>query len=150
MSFLISSANSNRFFLVSWCFLAGNQSYFLFPIGKFRYQEMCHSTLEPLLLVQIRLYLLKMLLLLLCKKIPKKLYLSIFRSINTKLFHISDWFATILKLANVDSVPQDIDGQDVSEAVFGDDPSPRKMVVNEFSQLTTLNKERIVSWCHPN
>ena len=82
-----------------------------------------------------------MLLLLLCKKIPKNIYLSISRSINAKLFHISDWFATILKLANVDFVPQDIDGQDISEAVFGDDPSPRKMVVNEFSQLTTLNKE---------
>ena len=63
------------------------------------------------------------------------------RSVNTKLFHITDWFATILKLANVDSFPEDIDGHDIFEAVFGDEPSPRKMVVNEFSQFTTLNKE---------
>ena len=57
------------------------------------------------------------------------------------MFHISDWFATILNLANVGSIPEDIDGHDISRAVFGDEPSPRKMVANEFSQLTTLNKE---------
>ena len=39
------------------------------------------------------------------------------------------------------SIPEDIDGHDIFKAVFGDEPSPRKMVVNEFSQLTTLNKE---------
>ena len=44
-------------------------------------------------------------------------------------------------MANIASFPEDIDGHDIFEAVFGDEPSPRKMVVNEFSQLTTLNKE---------
>ena len=30
--------------MFSWCFLPGNQSFFLFPARKFRYQEMCHSS----------------------------------------------------------------------------------------------------------
>ena len=47
---------------------------------------------------------------------------------------------TILDLAQVDEndVPEDIDGFDQTNAIFGDEPSPRKMVVNEFSTLSVL------------
>ena len=47
---------------------------------------------------------------------------------------MTDWMPTILNLAQASSgsVPNDIDGFDQTEAIFGDEPSPRKMVVNEF------------------
>ena len=56
------------------------------------------------------------------------------------MIHITDWFPTILDLAQVDAndVPKDIDGFVQSDAIFGDEPSPRKMVVNEFSTLSNL------------
>ena len=46
---------------------------------------------------------------------------------------MTDWMPTILNLAQASgSVPNDIDGFDQTEAIFGDEPSARKMVVNEF------------------
>ena len=56
------------------------------------------------------------------------------------MIHITDWFPTILDLAQVDAndVPKDIDGFVQSDSIFGDEPSPRKMVVNEFSTLSNL------------
>ena len=56
------------------------------------------------------------------------------------MIHITDWFPTILDLAQVDEndVPKNIDGFDQTSAIFGDEPSPRKMVVNEFSTLSNL------------
>ena len=46
---------------------------------------------------------------------------------------MTDWMPTILNLAQAsESVPNDIDGFDQTEAIFGDEPSARKMVVNEF------------------
>ena len=56
------------------------------------------------------------------------------------MIHITDWFPTILNLAQVDQndAPKNIDGFDQTSAIFGDEPSPRKMVVNEFSTLSNL------------
>ena len=60
------------------------------------------------------------------------------RTMNDKLIHITDWLPTILNLAQVNDIPKDIDGFVQSNAIFKDEPSPRKMVVNEFSTLSNL------------
>ena len=59
---------------------------------------------------------------------------------NDKLIHITDWLPTILNLAQVNEndIPKDIDGFVQSNAIFEDELSPRKMVVNEFSTLSNL------------
>ena len=60
------------------------------------------------------------------------------RTMNDKLIHITDWLPTILNLAQVNNIPKDIDGFVQSNAIFEDELSPRKMVVNEFSALSNL------------
>ena len=64
------------------------------------------------------------------------LYYKINRSTNDKMIHISDWLPTILNLAQTEfNEIQEIDGFDQVEAIFGDSPSPRTFMVNEFSSI---------------
>ena len=62
------------------------------------------------------------------------------RTKNTNMMHISDWLPTLLSLAQSEaSIPQNIDGIDQFNAIFGDEPAPRNLLVNEFSLLTRPN-----------
>ena len=61
------------------------------------------------------------------------------------MMHISDWLPTLLSLAQAEaSIPQNIDGIDQSSAIFGDEPAPRNLLVNEFALLTRPNGKILV------
>ena len=52
------------------------------------------------------------------------------RYVSNEPIHITDWYPTLLKVANVDDYDQlteDIDGLDQTDVIFGDEPikSPR-------------------------
>ena len=72
-----------------------------------------------------------------------------FRRNYDKLVHISDWYPTILKLAqvnNLEEITRNIDGLDQTLALFEDDTSvnPRTMVVNELGNVNTLHKRGVL------